>query len=385
MAVGTTVPPDDFGLAEDVTSVRTYMDKGRDYWVFQVWFRGGRRVRKRGGDSKREAELALVRFISRLPRDRSEVMKRRKLEGLLQDFYDTLDVRPSTAKNYRNAIASFVEWAVDLEPSEITSSVVMKYIEHLRAKGLTSNSIASIVSPLRTAWNRALRLSEGPEGSAYGVTSNPWTDLKHYGVRRPRGRTQHLSEGQVEKVIEAATVKSPMIAAVVGTLIFSGLRSAELRSLTWDDVDLVGGRHGLIHVRNGKGGKDRTVPISRRLRGILDAYRADRRERGLSNSGPVFRKVSRKLGRNGASSYWRESLEAAGISFMPLHCSRHTAASLWVRSGVDLRTVMAWLGHSSLSMVSIYAHMAPDRDAQVDKVDDYLSRLTEENSENPDE
>lgn len=363
------------GTAEDVTSFRVSWNKQRSIWVFTVWFTGNHRIRKTGGKTKREAEQALVRYLAALPRDRSDRARRTDLEKLLHGYLGTLEVAESTMRNYRSAFARFLAWAGSTAPAEIRRPEADGYIKSLREDGLTSGSIRALVSPLRGAWNYAIHIDDGALEPTYGVPMNPWTELARLGVKPTRRRTQHLTEPQANRVIAAAAAESPMQGALVGTLVLAGLRSGELRALEWSAVDLEAGAHGTIHVIGGKGGKDRTVPMSKQLRELFDRYREHRRRYSLSMARGVFCKVHRRVGRTGLANYWKAALERAGVGDMPIHCARHTAASLWVRSGVDLRTVQAWLGHSSLSMVSVYAHMAPDQDAQVEKLDAYLGRL----------
>ena len=129
----------------------------------------------------------------------------------------------------------------------------------------------------------------------------------------------------------------------------TGLRRGELWNLTWSDIDL---RQKMLTV-HGKGAKSkqtRHVPLNTAALAALKAHRGDAVPMPAI---PVF-------GRHEFRKAYSAVLKAAKIEGFRFHDLRHTFASRLVMAGVPLNTVRELMGHGSLDMTLIYAHLAPD-------------------------
>ena len=136
----------------------------------------------------------------------------------------------------------------------------------------------------------------------------------------------------------------------------AGLRLGEAARTDVTDLDL---RSGLLLVRNGKGRKDRIVPICRAAAGALDAYlSASRPELVAGIQSALF--LSRDGGRLGAAGI-RARIQYHGrriaVRLTP-HALRHTCATHLLRGGADLRHVQALLGHRRLTTTALYTRVA---------------------------
>lgn len=161
-----------------------------------------------------------------------------------------------------------------------------------------------------------------------------------------------LSEVEMKQLTDA--IDHPLIRLVVRTLGYTGLRISECLNLTLDDVDFC---KGVIRVINGKGGKNRLVPLSALLAAELKAYVETKRPKvksdkffALKKSGSISDKyINRQL---------KEAAAKAGIDKkVSCHTLRHSFASSLVKHGTDLPTVAKLLGHSDFRTVtSIYVH-----------------------------
>ena len=143
---------------------------------------------------------------------------------------------------------------------------------------------------------------------------------------------------------------------VLLALVTTGLRRSELIALNWRDVSIDDARASVL-VRRGKGGRPRRQPISSQLAGRLAPVRAQREPSGTD---PVFCGLSGgRLQPTILGGIIRRSAANAGIAkHVTAHTLRHTAAT-WLRQATgDTRLVAAYLGHSDLSTVSRYAHVA---------------------------
>lgn len=139
--------------------------------------------------------------------------------------------------------------------------------------------------------------------------------------------------------------------AVFGVMIYAGLRSKEVLQLKVHDVDL---ENGLIHVINGKGGKDRVVPVCTALKSILEDYWRDRTRlkketiyyfSRLRGEGPFTK--------NGLKKIVERIRTKSGVNFSP-HKLRHTFATMMLEGGCDVFTLSKMLGHSDIKTTTIY-------------------------------
>tara|TARA_R110002073_G_scaffold138341_1_gene287891 strand:- start:342 stop:1382 length:1041 start_codon:yes stop_codon:yes gene_type:complete len=133
----------------------------------------------------------------------------------------------------------------------------------------------------------------------------------------------------------------------------TGFRKAEAFRLRFNDLDFKTGR---ITVWETKTNTPRTVKMTARVRAILESLERQSNE----HDAKVFRRVSEKK----FYRVWWEMREAIGLDGdkqFVIHCLRHTCATRLCGAGVDIRTVMAWLGHKSIEQTQRYAHFIPSR------------------------
>jgi integrase/recombinase XerD len=148
--------------------------------------------------------------------------------------------------------------------------------------------------------------------------------------------------------------------AILEVFYSTGIRLGELLRLTIFDCDLQG---GLLRVNNGKGAKDRVVPLGRHAVKFLQTYLAKVRPRYTS-----WKRAERCLfvGRLGVplsqqavQKMVRNYARAAGIrKKVTPHTFRHTFATELVRNGAEITAVQKMLGHADLSVTQLYTHVA---------------------------
>jgi len=150
--------------------------------------------------------------------------------------------------------------------------------------------------------------------------------------------------------------------ALLMTIYAAGLRLAEVRLLRHTDLDT--GRM-VIHIREGKGKKDRYVMLSERLLEVLDAYRRSKKAKSdywLFPGGKAERPIATRT----VQKVVEKSRRKAGIA-KPVspHSLRHAFATHLLEAGADLRTIQVLLGHSSLGTTGVYTHIAQSHVAGV--------------------
>ncbi len=152
-------------------------------------------------------------------------------------------------------------------------------------------------------------------------------------------------------------------AAIVETLLGTGLRVSELCALVVGDLFLDRGA-GNVLVRRGKGGRTRLVAISDALTSYLEGFLAWKRRRGVltDRESPLF--LSERGGRLCRSAVHRVWKDALAIAELPMrwgvHGTRHSYAVEVYRKTRDLRLTQRQLGHSSPVITTVYANLLDD-------------------------
>ena len=167
-----------------------------------------------------------------------------------------------------------------------------------------------------------------------------------------------LSNEEVHRILNLVKMKRHQTCLYI---IYScGLRLQEGTHLKVADID--SSRH-LIHVHNGKGAKDRYVPLPERTLALLRKHwKTHRNPIWLFPSpgrGGVHESTSNKpLPKSSVQIAFREALKKSGISKnASVHTLRHSYATHLLENGVDLRTIQEYLGHSSPKTTAVYTHL----------------------------
>jgi site-specific recombinase XerD len=175
-----------------------------------------------------------------------------------------------------------------------------------------------------------------------------------------------LSGTQVQELLGCVT---SIRHRTICTLIYAtGLRITEACNLLPADIDA--GR-GLLRVRQGKGGKDRDVPVGEKLLGVLREYWRIVRPAGpyLFPGGVAGKPISRVA----VHSAVRKAAQAAHIrKRVSPHTLRHCFATHLLEMGVDLRIIQVLLGHARIETTMRYLHVARERLAAIKSPFDVL-------------
>ncbi len=162
-------------------------------------------------------------------------------------------------------------------------------------------------------------------------------------MRMPKIERNYLTKQEVEAIIEE--IESPLIKLMVTFLFNTGLRISECLNLTLDDVNL---EKRSIHVRQGKGRKDRLVPINNTLYDLLLDYKENWRDAYGSDFFFATKKTG-SISYSYVNATIRNAAKRAG-SKKPVSCHtlRHFFASALVQKNVGLVEIQKLLGHESL-------------------------------------
>jgi integrase/recombinase XerC len=161
-----------------------------------------------------------------------------------------------------------------------------------------------------------------------------------------------------------AGVCAPALARALFEVIYgAGLRVSEACQLDVGDVE-ADGAGGLVRVRQGKGRKDRIVPIGSKARQALDVYSRHRSER-LKGAGATLQALfltarGRRLGPRAVRRMLARRELATSTPRVSPHALRHSFATHLLGEGADLRAIQEMLGHASLRTTQRYAHVDID-------------------------
>jgi len=170
----------------------------------------------------------------------------------------------------------------------------------------------------------------------------------------------YLDKCEMDALLNAPNRNSPQGLRDYGMLLFlynSGARASEAANLTISDLDLVTPPSVKL---TGKGGKVRRCPLWPHTAGNLAVLVA-----GRGSNEPVFlNRRKQQITRFGIRALVKRSAQTASLKLPILsskrvstHTIRHTTAVHLLRSGVDINTIRAWLGHVSLDTTNIYAEI----------------------------
>ena len=185
--------------------------------------------------------------------------------------------------------------------------------------------------------------------------------------RRPRVLPRFLSVDEASNVMETPNSETPAgrrDRALLEVMYGSGLRVSELCALDVDDVE---GTQGTVKVRQGKGGKERIVPLGGAAMKALDGYlelRDKLRHPRTRAQDPraLFLNVrgGRLTTRSVARLVNKSSVQAGTRVTVSPHALRHSCATHLLDGGADLRSIQEILGHASLRTTQRYTHLSID-------------------------
>ena len=275
---------------------------------------------------------------------------------------------PHTVDAYRRDLSDFCAFLERLgrDVGEVDHRTLRTYLANLETRGLSRTSIRRRASVVR----RFYRFCER-EGV---VDANPAELLTLPKARARLPRVLKRAEvgrmlAGAERHLDGADAEAPPEAwrdlALVELLYDAGLRAGEACALREEDVDV---RDGWIRVEQGKGGRDRVVPLADAAAAAVTAYLFHGRP-GLAarnraaDAGTVFLNAR---GRRMTTRDVRRVVARLGGALLdgrPVwpHLLRHSFATHLLEGGADLRSVQELLGHTDVGSTQIYTHVTNER------------------------
>lgn len=310
------------------------------------------------------------------------------LRGLKAAFFEwmtCMHFSPHTLRTKGNALDFFLRWCDErglTRPAEINRAILERYRRHTyeyrqpngKPLGLKTQIMRLIA--IRTFFKWMAR--------HHHILYNPASELE-----MPRGEKRLptvLTIENVETIINQTNVNDSLglrDRAILETLYSTGIRRSELTGLKVYDLEL---DQGIVRINQGKGRKDRFVPIGDRAMAWIDKYLLDVRPKLVQepDDGTLFLTIDgTSLGVH-VSDIARRYVRAANIGKQgSCHIFRHACATHMLERGADLRILQAILGHESIESTTIYTHVAIDQLKAV-HTKTHPARLVRENHPAPD-
>lgn len=294
--------------------------------------------------------------------------------GYLIEFLDWTAARQFsifTVKARRIELGYFIDWCEERSiqrPDEVTRAILERYRQHVFHYRTKS---AGAPLSFQTQGKRLISVRAFFQWMTrqHHLLYNPASELEL--PRQQQRLPRHiLSVAEIEQVLNACDTTEPSglglrDRAMLEALYSTGMRRGELVNLRTDDVDL---DRGTVLIRQGKGNKDRVVPIGERACRWIEKYLYDVRPEyidGEDGATLFLAKHGEAMQGKQLSVIVRKTIEVANLERFQdthpnaaCHLLRHACATHMLENGADIRYIQALLGHADLSTTEVYTRVS---------------------------
>jgi integrase/recombinase XerD len=287
------------------------------------------------------------------------------------DWMQAMHYSVYSVKGRRIELGYFVEWCEERglqRPDDITRAILERYRQHVFHYRRKDNGM-----PLsfQTQHKRliSVRMFFQWLTRQHHLLYNPASELEL--PRQEQRLPRHiLTVAEVEQVLNAANAGEPAglgvrDRAMMETLYSTGMRRGELVALRIDDVDIV---RGTVMIRQGKGKKDRMIPVGNRAVAWIEKYLYVVRPNyidGEDNGYLFLAKHGEPMSGKQLSGVVKKAIERAALDRFvnthpnaACHLFRHACATHMLENGADIRYIQALLGHADLSTTEVYTRVS---------------------------
>lgn len=282
-----------------------------------------------------------------------EVKRAESLEGLLDRFISYLDVSQSSIKTYHAGVKNFLNFLADKEVTQPTRDTIVAYKKEVTARYSASTANLYMASVRKFfSWL-----------SVEGLYTDITAGVK--GVKVDTGHKRDcFTASQVKGIITGInreSLKGKRDYALFCLLSATGLRTVEVMRANIEDVRNICGETVLYIQGKGKTSKSDFVKLSQPVCAALQEYLTARGKTAITE--PLFISVSHRnfgerITTRSISRIAKQAMKCAEYNSKRLTCHslRHTAVTLALLAGMDIRQVSQFARHSSITVTLIYAH-----------------------------
>jgi site-specific recombinase XerD len=278
-------------------------------------------------------------------------------------FVQLKDYRPPTKKEYVRYIRRLGDH-YQCDPATLTEDQIRAYyleLRQVRKFGASAMKVAKCA--LRCFFREHLQL---------GLA---WTVFEELPIAPPQTLPLVLAREQVAALLKS--VELPRYRTALGLIYHTGLRVGEAVRIELRDLRDTHTEHPRLHVRCGKGGKDRFVPLAPAMLQELRVWWQTHRHPTFLFPGPTTgwrersqpadaaQRAATHLSVSAVQNTFRLARAASGLpAEATVHTLRHCYATHLLEEGVSLRLISQYLGHASLETTVIYTHLTPLNEAR---------------------
>lgn len=270
-----------------------------------------------------------------------------------------------TVKRRDAALRRFVYWCNERDlqqPQQITKPILERYKRYLfyyrkpDGNPLSIGSQNVMLTPIRSFFKWLTRENH--------ILYNPASELEvpKKPKRLPRAILQLDDIENVLNQTNIDTVQGIRDRAIIEVLYSTGMRRMELAKLSIYDVDV---KRSIVYIKEGKGNKDRVIPIGERALAWLEKYKLDVRPELIiePDNGILFiTDYGTAFERDQLSSLVKKYLNKAQLNVTgSCHLLRHACATHMLDNGADIRFIQAMLGHDDLNTTEIYTRVSIEK------------------------
>lgn len=262
-------------------------------------------------------------------------LRKMMLEELARRNYSA-----STTECYIRAVEDFAGY-FHRSPDQLGPEHIREFQAHLfTERKMATNTVNQRLAALRFLYVKTLR--------------RPWNADETPYPRKVVNLPVILSREEVARLIDSAL--TPFHRIILMTLYGTGVRRAELTHLRVSDID---SQRMVVHVKGGKGRKDRDVMLSMKLLEALREHWVRYKPKEWLFPGGKHHKLNHPITSKVVWHACREAAKRAGLEKkVHPHILRHCFATHLLEAGTDLRKIQILLGHSDLEETTIYLHVS---------------------------
>jgi integrase/recombinase XerD len=288
------------------------------------------------------------------------------MAGAVNDYLGAITAKgfsPYTVAYRSRSLAHLVAWLAERgvdHPAEVTKPMLERYqrslFYHRKADGapLSFRTQNSYLVPVKGLFRWLAQTNR--------ILFNPASELELPRIERRLPKVI-LNVGEVEAILASCDLDDPVglrDRAIMEVLYSTGMRRSEACRLRLHDIDM---DRGVVTIVEGKGRRDRMVPIGERAVVWVDRYVADARAGFVvpPDPGIVFLTLEgNDLTPDHLTRHIGRYIRAATGKPGSCHTFRHTMATLMLEGGADIRHIQEILGHVQISTTQIYTHVSID-------------------------
>jgi integrase/recombinase XerC len=275
-------------------------------------------------------------------------------EALRASWLKYIDVRPTTARNYDNAIKYFIEWTHKEEITTPTRDDVIRYRDFLLEEK-SAGTAQAYITALKIFFSWVEDMGGGLNIARRVKTPTP---------NRNQHKKGYLTEEQAAHLIasiDGSTLKDLRDRAIILLMVTTGVRDIEVSRATIGSMQYIAGKRVLYVHGKGKDDASDFVKLTRLTADAIEDYLTARGD--VSESAPLFASLSNNnngghMTTRAISGAVNERLKRAGLysATITAHSLRHTAATIALRNGAELMEVKQLLRHANVNTTLIYVH-----------------------------